>query len=112
MHAAAVHANHWLGQEAGSVAHSGSHLTADQFVELNVVGGSHYFGVAVIDFKLGRSYFGVIFFILKAHGALHFRALIDERTQRITWEGMIISTGVDVFEPMVFMEMAFSVPYP
>src|SRR5262249_40883912 len=52
VHTASVYAHHGLGQEAGGETHLVGHLAADQLVELDLVGRSHYFAVAVIDFKL------------------------------------------------------------
>ena len=83
VHAAAVDADHGLGQEAGGEAHVGGDLAADQFVKLDLVGGGDHFAVAVVDFELRRRDFGVVLFVLEAHGALHFGGGVDELAQRI-----------------------------
>src|ERR1035441_7474977 len=56
VHTAAVDSNHRLGQEAGSVAHIGGNLAAKQLVELDLVGRSDYFRVAVVDLELAGRY--------------------------------------------------------
>ena len=63
-----------LGRKRRGEAHVGGDLAADQLVELNLVGGGDHFAVAVVDFELRGRDFGVIFFVLEAHGALHFSA--------------------------------------
>ena len=74
VHAAAVHADDRLRQEAGGQPHLGGHLAADQLVELDLVRRRDHFGVAVVDFELRGRDFGVILFVLEAHRALHFGA--------------------------------------
>src|ERR1017187_4492236 len=64
VHAAAVHADNRLGQEACRVAHVCGNLTAQQFVELNLVGGGHNFGVTEVDFELAWSNLGGILLLL------------------------------------------------
>src|SRR5208283_5550537 len=66
VHAAAVDAHHWLRQERSGQAHIARYLAADQLVELNMVGGSYGFGVAVIDFELRGRDLGMILFVLEA----------------------------------------------
>ena len=83
VHAAAVDADDGLGQEAGGVAHVGGDLTAEQLVELDLVGRGHHFGVAVVDFKLAGRDFRVVLLVLEAHGALHFSRGVNELAQRI-----------------------------
>ena len=78
MHAAAVHADHGFRQKRGCQSHVGCNLAADQLIELNLIGSRYYFCVPVVDFKLRRRNFGMIFFILKSHGALDFRRRVDE----------------------------------
>ena len=73
-------------------------LAADQLVELDLVGGGHDFGIAVIDFELRRRDFGVVLLVLEAHGALHFGGGIDKRAQRIARQRVIIAAGIDVLE--------------
>src|SRR5260221_1669735 len=40
----------------------------------------------------------MVFLILEAHGALHFRRGIDERAQRIAGQRMVIAAGVHIVE--------------
>ena len=98
MHAAAVDANHRLGQEAGGQSHVARDLAADQFVELDLIGRGHDFGIAVVDFELRGRDFGVILFVLEAHGALHFGSRVDEIAQRIAGQRVVVAAGIDVFE--------------
>ena len=87
-----------MGRKRRGQAHVGGDLAADQLVELNLVGGGDDFAVAVVDFKLRRRDFRVIFLVLEAHGALHFGRGVDKRAQRIAGQRVIVSAGVDVFE--------------
>ena len=52
VHAIAVHADDWLGQERCRQAHVRRYLAADQLVQLDLVGSRHHFSVAVVNFKL------------------------------------------------------------
>ena len=74
------------------------HLAADQFVKLDLVGGGHHFGVAVVDFELRGRDLGVVLFVLEAHGALHFGGGVDESAQRIAGQRVVVAAGVDVLE--------------
>ncbi len=76
----------------------GGNLAANQFVELDLIGGRDDFAIAVIDFELRRRDFRVIFFILKTHGALYFGHAVNERAERIARQAVIVTAGVDVFE--------------
>ena len=98
VHAAAVDADHRLGQERCRQPHVGRHLAADQLVELNLIGRGDDFAVAVVDFELRRRDFRVVLLVLEAHGALHFGGGVDERAQRIAGQGVIIAAGIHVFE--------------
>src|SRR5579872_1603810 len=40
----------------------------------------------------------MIFFVLEAHGALHFSGGVDERAKRISRQRMVVAAGVDVLE--------------
>ena len=40
----------------------------------------------------------MVFLILKSHRALHFRGRVDERTQRIARQRMVIAAGIYVIE--------------
>ena len=109
MHAAAIHADDRLGQEGRGQSHVGGDLAADQFVELNLVGGGDDFAVTVVDFKLRGSDFGVVFFVLESHGALHFGSGVDKSAQGIAGQRVIVAAGVDVFEFAGFVIMALGV---
>ena len=85
------------------------HLAADQFVELDLVGGGDDFAIAVIDFELRRRDFGMVLFILEAHGALHFGGGVDESAQRIAGQRVVIAAGIDVFELAGFVIVALGV---
>ena len=98
MHAAAVHADDRLRQEAGGQAHLGRDLAADQLVELDLVGGRHNIGVAVVDLELRGRNLRVVLLVLEAHGALHFRGCVDELAKRIAGQRVIVAAGVHVFE--------------
>jgi hypothetical protein len=98
VHAAAVDAHHRLRQEGRGQAHIARHLAADQLVELDVVGGGHRFGVAVVDFELRGRDLRVILFVLESHRALHFGGRIDKGAQRIARQRVVIAAGVHVFE--------------
>ncbi len=98
VHAAAVDADHGLGQEAGGVAHVGGDLAAEELVELNLVGRGHNFGVAEVDFELAGRDLGVVLLVLEAHGALHFGRGVDELAQRVERQHMVVATGVDELE--------------
>ena len=95
VHAAAVYARHRLGQEAGRVAVVIRNLAAEQLVELNLVGGGHHFAVSKVDLELAGRHFGMVLFVLEAHGALHFSRRIDELAQRIERQRMIVAAGID-----------------
>src|SRR3984957_4690383 len=109
MHAAAVHANHGLRKERSGQAHVGRDLAADKFVKLYLVGGSHDFAVSVIDFELRRRNFGMVFLVLEAHRALHFRCRIDESAQSIAGKRVIVSARIYVFELSHFVIVALRV---
>ena len=98
MHAAAVDADHRLGQEARRVAHVVGDLAAEQLVELDLVGRRDHFAVAVVDFELAGRDFGVVLLVLEAHGALHFGGCVDELAQRIERQRVIVAAGVDELE--------------
>jgi hypothetical protein len=98
VHAAAVDADHRLGQEAGRVAHVVGDLAGEQLVELNLVGGSNHFAVAVVDLELAGRNLGVVLLILEAHGALHFGRGVNELAQRIERQHVIVAAGVDELE--------------
>ena len=84
-------------------------LAADQLVKLDLVGGGDDFAVSVVDFKLRRRDFRVVFLVLEAHGALHFSRRVDERAQRIAGQRMIVAAGIDIFELAGFVIMALGV---
>ncbi len=109
VHAAAVHAHHRLGQEAGGQSHLGGDLAADELVQLDLVGCGHDFAVAVVDLELRRCDFGMILFVLEAHGALYFGYRIDEAAQGIAGQRVIVAAGVYVFELASFVVAALSV---
>src|SRR5712664_1613845 len=96
VHAVPVDAHDRLGQEADGQLQLGSDLATDQFVELDLIGGRDDLTIAIIDFKLRRCDFRVILLVLEAHRPLHFRGRVDERTQRIAGEGMVVASGVHV----------------
>jgi hypothetical protein len=98
VHAAAVDTHNRLRHERCGESHVTSDLAADQLVELDLVGSSHDFAVAIIDFKLRRRNFRVVFLILEAHRALHFRRGVDERAERVARQRVIVAARVDVFE--------------
>ena len=98
MHAAAIHAHHRLRQEAGCQAHMRSHLSANQLVNLDLIRRCDNLPVAVVDFELRWRDFRMVFFVLEAHGTLHFRGSIDERAQQVAGQRVIVAAGVDVFE--------------
>ena len=98
MHAVSVDADNRLGEEACGQPHLSGDLTADQFVKLDLVGSGDHFTVAVIDFKLRRRNFRVVFFVLETHGALHFGGRVDEGAERVAGQGVIVATGIYVFE--------------
>jgi len=96
--ARAVDAGDGLGEEAGSHAHLGRDLTADQLVELNLVSGSDDIAVGVINLELRRSDFRVVLLVLETHRALHFRGGVDELAERVTGERVVVTALVDVLE--------------
>src|SRR5260370_41773309 len=98
VHAAAIHADYRLRQEASSEPHVGGDLAANQFVKLNLVGGGDHFTIAVVDLELRRRDFRVVFLVLETHGSLHFGGSINKRAQRIAGECMVVTAGIDVFE--------------
>ena len=83
MHAVAVHPGHRLGQETGRQPEPAGHLTADQLVELNLIGGDHGLGKTEIHLELRGRDLRMILFVQKAHGPLCLRGPIDELTQRV-----------------------------
>src|SRR2546423_15673157 len=109
MHSIAVHAHHWLGQETGREAHFGCYLAADQLIKLNLVGGRHYFAIAVIDLELRGRNFRMIFLILKTHGALHFRSGVNEGAEGISRQRMIVAASIYVLEFAGFVVTALGV---
>ena len=109
VHAAAIHADDRLGQERCGEAHVGGDLAADQLVKLDLISGRDDFAVSVINFKLRRRDFRVIFLVLEAHSALHFSRRVDERAQRVAGQGMIVAAGIDVLEFGGFVIMTLGV---
>ncbi len=99
MHAVAVDADDGLGQEGGRAAHACRYLAADELVELDLVSGGNYFTVAVINFELRGSDFGVVLLIFKAHRALYFGRGVDEGAQGVAGKGVVVAAGVYVLEP-------------
>ena len=112
MHAAAVHAHHRFRQEAGGQPHVGRDLAANQLVDLDLVGGSHNFAVAVVDFKLRGRDFRMVLLVLEAHGALHFGGGVDKRAQRVAGQRVVIAAGVDVLELAGFVIAPLGVRAP
>ena len=104
VHAAAVDADHRLGQEACGQSHVARHLAADQLVELDLVGRGNHLRVVVVDFELRRRDLGVIFFVLEAHGALDFGRGVDEVAQRVAGQRVIVAAGVHIFELAAFRD--------
>src|SRR6185437_16837091 len=51
----------------------------------------------------------MVFFILEAHGALHFRCGVNECTQRVARQGVIVATGIYVIEFCGFMVAALGI---
>ena len=51
----------------------------------------------------------MIFLVLEAHRALHFRRGIDKSSQRIAGQRMIVPACVDVFELQAFVIMALRI---
>src|SRR5690242_5232233 len=51
----------------------------------------------------------MVFFVLEAHRALYFSSGVDERTQRITGQRVIVAAGIDVLEPASLVKMALGV---
>ena len=98
VHAAAIHADHRLRQEARREAHVRGHLAANQLVKLNLVRGGNHFAIPVVDFELRRRDFRVIFLVLESHRSLHFRGRINKRAQRIARQRMVVTAGIHVFE--------------
>ena len=74
-----------------------------------MVGGSHHFRIAVVDFELRRSDLGVVFFVLEAHGALHFGGGVNKGAQRIAGQRMVVAAGIDVLELASFVIAALGV---
>src|SRR6185437_1598403 len=109
VHAAAVHADDWLGQEGGRHPQLCRDFAADQFVDLDLVGGGDNFSVAVVDFELRRSDFRVVFFVLETHSALHFGGCVNECAQGIAGQRVVVAAGVHVFEFAGFLEVALGV---
>src|SRR6266849_8730730 len=109
VHAAAVDADDRLGKETCGESHFVGDLAADELVELDLIGSGDDFAVAVVDFELRGRDFRVIFFILEAHGALHFGAGVDKGAQRIAGERVVVAAGVDVLELSGFVVMALGV---
>ena len=98
VHAVAVDSDHRLGQKGDGGAHAGRYLAADEFVELDLIGGGYYFAVAVVDLELRRRDLGMVLLILEAHGALHLGCGVDKGAQGIAGKGMIVTAGIDVLE--------------
>ena len=107
VHAAAVDAHNRLRQEGGSQAHIPGHLAADQLVELDMVGGGHHFGVAVVNLELRGRDLRMVLLVLEAHGPLHFGGRIDKRAQRIARQRVVITARIDVFELARLVVLAF-----
>src|SRR5437879_13922874 len=51
----------------------------------------------------------MVFLVLEAHGPLHFGSRVDERTQRIAGQRVIVSAGVDVLELAGFVIAALGI---
>src|SRR5689334_5301844 len=109
VHAVAIYTHYRLGQERRGQAHSGGHLAADQFVDLDLVGGGNNLTIAVIDFKLRWRNLRVVFFILETHGALDFRRGVNKCAQQIARKRMVVAAGVHIFELAGFVVATFSV---
>jgi hypothetical protein len=51
----------------------------------------------------------VILLILEAHGALHFGACVDEGSQRVAWERVVVAAGVDILKFAGFVIASFGI---
>ena len=74
------------------------HLSANQFVELDLVGRRDHLAVAVVDLELRRRHFRMVLLVLETHRALHFGRGVDEGAQRIAGQRVVVSAGIDVFK--------------
>ena len=98
-----------LGRKEAVKPHVGRDLAADQLVELDLIGRRNHFAVSVVDFELRGRNFRMVLLVLKAHRALHFSGGVDESSQRIARQRMIVAAGVDVFELPAFVIVALGV---
>src|SRR5439155_18556207 len=73
-------------------------LARNQFVKHNLVGSARRFGVGIVDLELRRRDLGVIFLIGKAHGALHLGYRVDEATQRIARQRVVVAALIHKLE--------------
>src|ERR1700735_3109920 len=109
VHTRTVNARDRLWKEAGRHAHLRGHLATNQLVQLNLIGGRNDIAIRVVDLELRRSDFRMVFLVLETHGTLHFGSGVDELTERVTRERMIVSALVDVLELASLMVGALGV---
>src|SRR5208337_3715348 len=109
VHAASIHAHHWLGQERCSQPQVGGNLAADQLIQLNLIGSRSYLAVGVVDLKLRWRNFRVVLLVLESHRALHLGGGIDEQAQRVSRQRMKVAAGVYIFELVRLVVVPLSV---
>ena len=109
MHAAAVDAGDGFGQEGGGHVHGLGHLTAEQLVQLDAIGGDQGGGILEVHFELAGPNLGMVLLVLEAHGALHFRRGVDEAAQRVLGQAIEIAAGADQIKDTGFVIVAFRV---
>ena len=107
VHAAAVDSGYGFGKEAGAVAVVVGDLTAEELVELNLVGRGHNFGVSEVDFELAGCDLGMVLFVLETHGALHLSGGVDELAERVERQRVVVAAGVYELELAGLMEDFF-----
>src|SRR5579871_2064630 len=109
VHAATIDADNRLRQEARRHTHLRSNLTADQLVQLNLIGSSNHFTIAVVDLELRRRNLRMVLLVFEAHRPLNLSRRIDELTQRIARQRVIVPALVDILERTRLMVATLSI---
>lgn len=93
VHSASVDAGNRFGEKGRRHTHRFGHLSADKFVEGDIVARTHNRHMAEVEFELRGRHLRVILFVFKSHGALGLGTSVDKQFERVEGKRMIISAG-------------------
>ena len=109
MHSRTVDLHQRLRQKTRRQTVHCSDLTRQEFVDLNLVAGDECLGTAIIELKLRRRYFGVVFFVFEAKCPLCLGKVIDKELQRRIGQRVEITPIRNVLKPDIGLEILFGV---